>query len=70
MKYALLAAALLLAPSPSRAADLLIPQETLQALITYLAAKPYQEVYQIIPALQNLRPADPPKPPPVPEEKK
>lgn len=34
----------------------LIPDELRQALINYLARKPYHEVYDLIPQLEQLKP--------------
>jgi hypothetical protein len=41
----------------------LIPEALLNAVMTYLASRPYQEVSQAIPALQNLVPYVPPEAP-------
>lgn len=32
----------------------IITEEVIKALVTYLATRPYQEVYQVMPVLQNL----------------
>lgn len=39
---------------------LLIEKEVVQALLAYLAKRPYEEVAQGIAALVNLQPANPP----------
>lgn len=48
----------------------LIPQEWVDALLRYLINKPYNEVSQIIPILQNLPEFSPPQNENPPEEPK
>lgn len=40
--------------------DLILPADLGQAMIDYLATRPYREVYQLVAALQQLTPANPP----------
>lgn len=56
-----------LTPCHARAADFVITQDQLQAVIDYLATRPYKEVFQIVPPLLTLQPVPPP---PKVEEKK
>ncbi len=42
--------------------NLIIPIELVQAVANYLAQKPYGEVYQLIAALQQLKPVPQPAP--------
>lgn len=44
-----------------------IPKDLAQAVVNYLATRPYQEVHQFMPALLSLQPI--PQPEPKPETK-
>ena len=46
--------------------QLVISLATAEAVVNYLAARPYVEVFQLIPAMQQLQPLPAPEPAPVP----
>ena len=46
--------------------QLVIPLATAEAVVNYLAQRPYIEVFQLIAALQQLQPQPSPEPAPVP----
>jgi hypothetical protein len=45
--------------------QLVIDLKTAEAVVNYLAARPYIEVFQLIAALQQLQPLPAPEPAPV-----
>lgn len=46
--------------------QLVIDLKTAEAIVNYLAARPYVEVFQLIAAMQQLQPLPAPEPMPVP----
>ena len=46
--------------------QLVIPLATAEAVVNYLAARPYVEVFQLISAMQQLQPLPAPEPVPAP----
>ena len=46
--------------------QLVIPLATAEAVVNYLAARPYVEVFQLIAAMQQLQPLPAPEPVPAP----
>ncbi len=46
--------------------QLVIPLATAEAMVNYLAQRPYVEVFQLIAAMQQLQPLPAPEPIPVP----
>ena len=45
--------------------QLVIPLATAEAVVNYLAQRPYVEVFQLIAAMQQLQPLPAPEPAPV-----
>ena len=46
--------------------QLVIDLKTAEAVVNYLAARPYVEVFQLIAAMQQLQPLPAPEPAPAP----
>lgn len=46
--------------------QLVIPLATAEAVVNYLAQRPYVEVFQLIAAMQQLQPLPAPEPVPAP----